>query len=159
MEAPNRVLEIKAAIVAALAAGTALFGSLGWAIMIWAACMLLDYMTGTWAAMAAGQWSSAVARTGLWHKLGEVVAVLVAALCDLALGVLAEGLHLALPQFSAVLPIVLLWYIFTELGSVAENAAALGAPLPKWLVAVIAKCRSAADEPLLTEEEEKETKV
>jgi len=146
MEAPNRMLEIKAAIVAALAAGTALFGSLGWAVLLWAACMLLDYLTGTCAAMAAGEWSSAVARKGLWHKLGEVAAVLVAALCDLALGVLAEGLHIALPQISAVLPIVLLWYIFTELGSVAENAAALGAPLPKWLVAVIAKCRSAADE-------------
>ena len=155
MEAPNRMMEIKAAIVAALAAGTALFGSLGWAVLIWAACLLLDYLTGTWAAMAAGEWSSAVARKGLWHKLGEVVAVLVAALCDLALGVLAEGLHIALPQFTAVLPIVLLWYIFTELGSVAENAAALGAPLPKWLVAVIAKCRSAADEALPTGEEDK----
>ena len=150
MEAPNRMLEIKAAIVAALAAGTALFGSLGWAVLIWAACMLLDYLTGTWAAMAAGEWSSAVARKGLWHKLGEVVAVLVAALCDLSLGVLAEGLHIALPQISAVLPIVLLWYTFTELGSIAENAAALGAPLPKWLVAIIAKCRSTADEAMPT---------
>lgn len=158
MEAPNRLLEIKAAVVAALAAGTALFGSLGWAVVIWAACLLLDYLTGTWAAMATGQWSSAVARSGLWHKLGEVVAVLVAALCDLALGVLADGLNIALPQLSAVLPIVLLWYIFTELGSVAENISALGAPLPKWLKAMIAKCAAAADEALPVVEEDRETK-
>ena len=29
-----------------------------------------------------------------------------------------------------VLPVVLVWYIFTELGSIAENAAAMGAPVP-----------------------------
>ena len=29
--------------------------------------------------------------------------------------------------------LVAIWYIFTELGSVIENCARLGAPVPKWL--------------------------
>ena len=37
-----------------------------------------------------------------------------------------------------LLPVVLVWYIFTELGSVAENAAALGAPVPKVLLDALA---------------------
>ena len=37
-----------------------------------------------------------------------------------------------------LLPVVLVWYIFTELGSVAENAAALGAPIPKVLLDALA---------------------
>ena len=37
-----------------------------------------------------------------------------------------------------LLPMVLVWYIFTELGSIAENAAALGAPVPKPLLDALA---------------------
>ena len=38
-----------------------------------------------------------------------------------------------------VLPVVLVWYIFTELGSIAENAAAMGAPVPGCLVKILAE--------------------
>ena len=78
MNAPDKALQFKAWIVAAIAFLTALWGWVGWAVIIWIACIVLDYATGTWAAKSAGDWSSAVARAGLWHKLGEIVAVLVA---------------------------------------------------------------------------------
>ena len=32
-----------------------------------------------------------------------------------------------------ITPVVLLWYILTELGSIAENAEKMGAPVPGWI--------------------------
>ena len=43
-----------------------------------------------------------------------------------------------------MLPVVLVWYIFTELGSIAENAAAMGAPVPGWLVRILAQGKEGA---------------
>ena len=85
MPAPEKATEIKAAIAAVLAFFTALWGWLGWAVLVWIFCFLLDYLSGTAAARKAGEWSSSIAREGVWHKLGEIFAVLVAALCDIAL--------------------------------------------------------------------------
>ena len=45
----------------------------------------------------------------------------------------------SLPFDGLVLPVVLVWYIFTELGSIAENAAKMGAPVPAWLVRLLAE--------------------
>ena len=135
MSAPDKATEIKATIAAIIGFLTALWGWVGWAVVIWIGCMVLDYISGTMAAKAAGEWSSAEARAGIWHKLGEVFAVLVAALCDIALHVIVNGAGVQVgTQLPAlVTPVVLLWYIITELGSIAENAGKLGAPVPSWL--------------------------
>lgn len=135
MNAPEKALQFKAWIVAAIAFLTALWGWVGWAVIIWVACIVLDYATGTWAAKSAGDWSSAVARAGLWHKLGEIVAVLVAALCDIAISVIINGagIDLGITFGTLITPVVLFWYIITELGSIIENAGKLGAPIPEWL--------------------------
>lgn len=135
MYAPDKATEIKGAIALVVATLTAIWGWLGWAIIIWVTCVLLDYVSGTAAARRAGEWSSAVARDGLWHKLGEIFAVLVAALCDIALKVIAEGsgLPIGIEIGPIITPVVLLWYIITELGSIIENAGRLGAPVPVWL--------------------------
>lgn len=135
MSAPDKATEIKAAITLILATLTALWGWLGWAIIVWAVCIGLDYASGTAAAKKAGEWSSDVARDGLWHKLGEIFAVLVAALCDISLSVIMEAAGVPLPfeVGPVITPLVLLWYIITELGSITENAGRLGAPVPVWL--------------------------
>ncbi len=149
MEAPDKALEIRAAITAVIAFGTALFGWVGWVIIIWLAAMALDYITGTLAAISTGSWSSGMARKGLWHKLGSIAAVLVAALCDIALGVVTENLGQSFLPFDygcVISPVVVLWYVFTELGSITENAEKLGAPLPKFLTKMIENARNSADE-------------
>lgn len=148
MNAPEKAIQIKAAITAFITFFTALWGYTGWAIVILIVCIALDYVTGTWAAMQAGEWSSASARTGLWHKLGEIVALLVAALCDIALKVITEGT--VADKFDVDLPgstltvLVCVWYIFTELGSIIENIGQMGAPIPEWLIKAIAKLKSKA---------------
>ena len=148
MDAPDKAIAIRGAIAAVIAFGSALFGWVGWIVVIWLGTMLLDYLTGTWAAMSCGEWASSIARQGLWHKLGSIVAVCVAALCDIALGVIVGQFGEALPfeYRSLITPIVGLWYIFTELGSITENAARLGAPMPAFLLRIIAKAREAAED-------------
>ena len=75
-----------------------------------------------------------------------VVVVLVSALTDGVLGMAVANLPgLGLQQNGVVLPVVLVWYIFTELGSIAENAAAMGAPVPAWLVKLLAEGKEGAD--------------
>ena len=138
----------KAAVVAVLGCLTALWGWMGWLVLAWVACMALDYATGSAAALRAGEWSSKVARDGLWHKLGSVVAVLVAAILDGVIRLVLENiptLELPFEYTVFVSVLVLVWYILTELGSIIENAGALGAPIPGWLAAAIQVLGSSVD--------------
>ena len=147
MDAPERATEIKAAIAAIIGFLTALWGWLGWTVMIWICAILLDYVSGSLAAKKEKNWSSDVARDGLWHKTGEIFSVLVAALCDIALTVMADGSGIQIPFDIGPLltPIVLLWYILTEAGSIIENCGRLGAPVPKWFRQKILNAKEAID--------------
>lgn len=120
--------------------GTALGAFLGWKgvmLLTWVAGMALDYLSGTAAACKDGQWCSAVAREGLWHKSGMIFAVMVAAAADWVMALMAEQLPLGLRWPGLLLPLVLAWYTLTELGSVLENAVKLGAKVPQWLVKLL----------------------
>ena len=149
MNAPDKVTEIKAAITLVFTFCTALWGWIGWAIIAFLFCLALDYVTGSWAARAHGEWSSDIARQGLWHKLGEIVALLVAMLTDAGIAVTLNSA--ATPILGPIeyknyfTLVVCLWYIFTELGSIIENAGKLGAPVPKWLAKGIAQLRDKTD--------------
>lgn len=111
--------------------------------------IVLDYISGTWAAMSCGEWSSQVARKGLWHKLGEIFALLVAVMVDIAIGVMLKFEPVAgIVQFDyphIFTLLVTMWYIFTELGSIIENASKLGAPMPKWLTKMIKKLQDGTE--------------
>lgn len=144
----EHVNKIKAAVAAALGLLTGLWGWLGWLVVGWIGCMVLDYATGSMAAAKEGQWSSARAREGIWHKCGMIVVVIVAAGADLLLAAVLANLPLVTLPFEyagLVCPVVLVWYIVTELGSMAENAAAMGAPVPQWLMKLLAMSKGAVD--------------
>ena len=139
MNAPETALEIKTFFAAIGAFGTALFGWVGWVVVIWLFALILDYITGSAAAAKDGEWSSKTAREGLWHKLGSIVAVLVAAMCDIALGVVIDGIGAEEVadwlggSMTFATPMVCIWYIITEAGSILENADKLGAKIPDFL--------------------------
>lgn len=88
-----------------------------------------------------------MARDGIWHKAGMMVAVLVAAVTDIMIGtVLGDlGLNLGVTYTVLICPIVVCWYIFTELGSILENAAKMGAPIWPGLRKVLAAAKDAAE--------------
>ena len=150
MSAPDKALEIKALLTAAMSAVVAVLGWVGIAVTIMIVCMALDYITGTWAARAHGEWTSTKARDGLWHKLGEIVALLAAILCDIAVGVILSSAAAPLigdyHHRGYITLIVAIWYIFTELGSILENAARLGAPIPEQLIRGIGRLKKKADD-------------
>ena len=139
----------KAALAALCAALTALWGWFGWVVVAWIGFMLIDYATGSAAALRAGEWSSKTARDGIWHKLGSVAAVIVAGILDVVIGHLlgnVPGVELPFTYTVLLCPLVVVWYILTEAGSIIENAGALGAPIPSWLTKMIAALESKVDQ-------------
>ena len=105
----DRLTTIKAAACTAAAALTAFWGWTGWLAAAWFLAMLLDYATGSAAALRV--------------LLGSV-----------------PGLGI---DYDVLLcPLVTAWYLLTELGSIAENAGALGAPMPQFLMRAIAALRA-----------------
>ena len=152
MNAPETALEIKAFFAAIGAFGTALFGWVGWVVVIWLFSLVLDYITGSAAAAKDGKWSSKIAREGLWHKAGSIAAVLVAALCDIALGVIIDGMGAQViadwlgGNITFITPVVCIWYIITEAGSILENADKLGAKIPKFLSNRLEKLKGTIEE-------------
>lgn len=147
MEKTNVFLWVKAAVAAVCGAFGAAFGWLGWLVLAWVGCMVLDWISGSAAAAAKGNWSSAMARAGIWHKGGMILVVLVAAVTDCVLGMAVEHLPALEIRYTVlVLPVILVWYIFTELGSIAENATAMGAPVPAWFTALLAAGKQATEE-------------
>ena len=109
------------------------------------ATALADWITGTLKAMKSGCWTSSTARDGLWHKTGEFISLLVAAGVDLLIYYLAET-KFDIRYTACLLPVVCVWYICTELGSILENIGQLGAPIPKFLCRAIAVLKSKVDE-------------
>ena len=145
----EHINSFKAAVAAVCAALTALWGWFGWLVVAWIVCMIIDYATGSAAALRAGKWSSKTARDGIWHKLGSVVAVIVAAVLDMVIGRLlahVPGVELPFAYTVLLCPLVVIWYILTEAGSIIENAGALGAPIPAWLTKMIAALESKVDQ-------------
>ena len=107
----DRLTTIKAAVSAAAAALTAFWGWTGWLAAAWFLAMLLDYATGSAAALRAGTWSSRCAREGLWHKAGSVAGVLVAALLLFISGIiLSSQLAKDARDFEFQLQTVLHWH-------------------------------------------------
>ena len=136
---------VKAALAAFFMALWAFLGWKGIMAIVWVAAMLLDYLSGTAAACKSGQWSSATARQGLWHKGGMIVVVTVAAIADGVMAVICHHLPLGIAWPAIILPLVLAWYIITELGSILENAVKLGAAVPGWLTKLLKASLKAVD--------------
>ena len=65
----------KAAGIGAIGLWAALHGWLGWLVVLYAVCMMLDWVTGTVLAIKNGVWSSHKARQGLWHKGGSIIMI------------------------------------------------------------------------------------
>ena len=138
----------KAAAIALIGALTGLWGWFGWLVIGWVVCMVVDYITGSAAAAKQGQWSSSMAREGIWHKAGMIVVVIVAAGADLLIALVLANIpavQLPFTYSGLICPIVLVWYGVTELGSITENAVAMGAPVPGWLTKLLQVSKDAID--------------
>ena len=115
------IVTAKTAITAFFAAIGAFLGWRGIMAVVWVVLMALDWLTGTAAARKNGTWKSSSARDGAWHKIGSVLVVVVELLGDFIMGIMLSNipaLNMAWPNLLG--PLVLAWYIVTELGSILE---------------------------------------
>lgn len=133
----HKLIAGKAAMSAAITTISAFLGWKGILAVVWVLAMALDYISGSAAACKAREWSSSAARQGLWHKGGMILVVMVSGIADMIMAVVMENMSIGLHWPGVVLPLVLTWYIITELGSILENAVKLGATVPEWLVKLL----------------------
>lgn len=153
----TKLIEIKAAMVAVFSALGLFLGWKGIMALVWVFSMFLDYVSGTASACKNGEWSSAVARDGLWHKGGMILVVIVAAVADGIMLVVCQQMpDIGITWPGIVFPMVLAWYIITEFGSVLENAVKMGAPVPDWLVKLLKVSLATVNKKATPVEEEKE---
>lgn len=159
MDYTKQAIAIKGTVAAVFAFLTALLGWFGWLCVALAAMMLLDYISGSRVAIKKEEWSSEKAKQGIWHKFMMVLVVLGTGILDLVLGtVLANIPAIPLPFNYTVLfcPLVVVWYILTELGSLLENAVAAGVPMPDFLLKVVKGLKVAVTNAGDKQKEEKE---
>ena len=143
----HEIFALKAAVAAFFGVLGDFLGWKGVMLVILVILMALDYLSGTLAARKNCEWSSKIAREGLFHKGGIILVVSGALLADLmfafAIPVIPIGAGFANPGM--FLPLVLAWYIITEAGSVLENAVKMGAPVPAWFRKAIRNVGQAVD--------------
>ena len=77
--------------------------------------ILLDILSGVLSAIKTGQWDSTKMREGLFHKVGIILTVICAYLCDYGQNYINLGYEVPITET------VLIYICFMELGSVAEN--------------------------------------
>lgn len=108
--------------------------------------MLVDYGTGMAKAWNAGELCSRIGILGILKKLGYLVIVLAAMGVDYLLryGMAQVGVHIQVDFMLATIAAV--WLIINELISILENVAALGVPVPGFLLALIKKLKSVTEE-------------
>lgn len=143
----HELLAWKAAVAAFFGVLGDFLGWKGAMLCILVILMAMDYISGSLAAKKNGEWSSKVAREGLFHKGGVILVVTVALLSDLVFAFFIPVIPLfgGFANPGLFLPLVLAWYILTEIGSVLENSAKMGAVVPKWFKKAIAKAGEAVD--------------
>ena len=155
----EKLSDLRAGAAVVLGAVSAALGWFGWLAVLYILCMMGDWITGSAAAMYTGDWSSGKARAGIWHKLGSVIIVMTAAGADLLIGSIINNLPgITLPFSYEVMlcPMVIIWYIAAELGSIAENAARLDAPIPGFLRRALEVLKETMDEQCALGEEKNE---
>lgn len=75
--------------------------------------------------------------------------ICVGVLLDVMIGLLVDhvpGLELPFSYDMLITPVLLTWYITAELGSILENATAMGAPVPAALKNILEIVHKAAEE-------------
>ena len=145
----ENIQRFKAALAALFAALTALWGWFGWLVLVWLMLMLLDYVTGSAAAIKEGTWSSQAAREGIFHKGTELIMVVIAGVLDFVVWLLLENmptLPLLIPYSAFACPLVVTWYVLTELGSIFENSGKLGGPQPAWFQRAVSALKTGVEQ-------------
>ncbi len=106
----------------------------------------LDYLTGSIAARKNGTWSSKIAREGIWHKVGIMIALMLSVLLDVVVLVASRSvLNLPIAFYGLFAPLVALCYTLTEFGSILENLHKMDVYVPSFLMRGFASIKNVVD--------------
>lgn len=148
---------IIAVLAAALGVASSYLVQLIMPLIVLVVAMLADYGTGMAKAWSAGTLCSRTGIRGILKKVGYLVIVAVAMGTDYLLryGLEQVGVHINVEFLIAA--IVIVWLIINELISILENVAAIGAPVPEFLLKLIKKLKAVTEKqaetvPVETEE-------
>lgn len=136
---------IIAVLAAALGVASSYLVQLIVPLIVLVIAMLADYGTGMVKAWNAGTLCSRTGIRGILKKVGYLVIVSVAMGADYLLryGLDQVGVHIS-AEF-LISAIVIVWLIINELISILENVAAIGAPVPEFLLKLIRKLKTVTE--------------
>ncbi len=135
----EKATAMKAAATTFFAAVSAIIGWFGWLVIALVIAMTIDYLTGWCAAVQDGIWSSRIAKKGITKKVVILLIIGATGLVDLIISVVAARAGMPLPaQLTAMIsPLVVVWYLLAEIGSILENAKRIGVDMPPFLLKII----------------------
>ena len=150
----EKLILTKASITACFAAVSTFLGWRMIMVLVWVCLMALDYLSGSLAARSRGEWTSSAARSGIFHKAGMVLVVLVSMAADFVMVLISGNIpgEWMISWPVVIFPMVTMWYILTEIGSIIENAISMGAKVPQWLPKLLNATTAAIDAAVKTEE-------
>lgn len=95
----------------------------------------IDIITGIFKALYTGTYTSSIMREGLFHKLGEIIALFFASFCDYALPLLGVTLPFTVSTG------VVIYIAVMETGSIIENLGIINPELGKYLSGIFEKIK------------------
>lgn len=114
-------------------------------LIVLVCAMLVDYGTGMAKAWNAGELCSRTGIKGILKKVGYLVIVLVAMGTDYLIRYALAEVGVTIGMDFLIAAVVIAWLVINELISILENVAALGAPVPAFLVTLIKKLKNVTE--------------
>jgi len=149
----ENVRQAKLAISTFFSIITMVIGWQGVLVILFAMASIIDYITGSRVARSKGTWTSNEARAGRNRKAGTFIAIATAGILDMVIMTLMENfpmIHLSFEYPLVFFVLSLIWYTFTEAGSIIENVGMMGTRVPEFLTKGIkvlkGKVETTADE-------------
>lgn len=136
---------VKGLIALVFAAAGAYFRELVGPVIVLAAVMLADYVSGMARAWIEKKLSSRVGIVGIVKKIAYLFAVAVAVVVDWTIQTAATKTGLDLGNFYMFGLLVTFWLVLNECISILENIAAIGVPLPAFLVKIVDKLKQTTE--------------
>ncbi len=136
---------LKGVTVTALAAVGAYFRELGFPLVLLIAVLSLDWASGMAKAWFTRTLSSRTGMRGIVKKLCYMLAVAVAVIVDFVIQLAAERTSIDLTGCYFCATLVMVWLILNECISILENAAAIGVPVPEFLLRLIKRLKNASE--------------
>jgi toxin secretion/phage lysis holin len=137
---------IKVVLAVAVAALLSELRTLIVPLIVLVCVMGIDYATGLMKAWYTASLSSRVGITGILKKAGYLIMVAVAMVLDWVIRNTCGSVGVALPVDFVFSLLMTVWLVINECISILENTAAIGVPMPKFLMKALEKLKTSVEE-------------